>query len=349
MKSIFTGILFSVFFLTTTSYGQDKPETVKDSITVFYNDLLNNLESNYLNRKDVDWNKIKAYALENALKAKDFGTSLKTTTIVFDTIKCNHCQLFSDKGFYSSTLNKPLSISDFSKEFVKELEKRPSFDVKLINKNIGYINMPGMLMINLSQDSLNLETQKMYDKIVELKKSKKIKGWVLDLRFNGGGNVFPMLAALHSLLGDTIVYNAIDNDGVNVSTQRLKNGAIYSNEELQAKVSVSIKPDINIPVAIIVNRITGSSGEDILVAFKNRKNVVFIGDRSNGLLTGNKLIELLFDAKIALTTSYIVDTNNEYREYFIPDIKVIKKDNFEDLSKDENIIKAVEFFETIKE
>lgn len=348
MKTILGIILLSLLFIKNT-YGQDQPQTVTDSITSFYTNLFEKLESKYLKREEVDWQTIKAYAFKNALKAKSFKASLETTTLVFDTIGCNHCQIFSDKGFYSSTLNKSLSADDFSLEFVKELEKRPSFQAKLIGENIGYINMPSMLMINLSQDSLNLETQKMYDQIVAVKKSGKIKGWVLDLRFNGGGNVFPMLAALHPLVGDTIVYNAIDDNGIIISTQRLKNGGIYSNEELQAKVSASVEPNTEIPVAVIFNRLTGSSGEDILVAFKNRKNVIFIGTRSNGLLTGNKLIELPFNSKIALTTSYIVDANNQYKEYFTPDVEVIKKDNFEDLSKDGNIIRALEFFTSKKQ
>ena len=35
--------------------------------------------------------------------------------------------------------------------------------------------MPGMLLINLSQDSLNIKTQEMYDKIVNLKKKENIE------------------------------------------------------------------------------------------------------------------------------------------------------------------------------
>jgi len=349
MKTLLRIILIGFLFITTNIHSQDKLQTVTDSIISFYGDLFEELESKYLKRKEVDWRNIKAYALKNALKAKSFKASLKTTTLVFDTIGCKHCQLFSDKGFYSSTLNKGLSVDDFSIAFVQELEKKPSFDAKLISKNIGYINMPSMLMINLSQDSLNLETQKMYDKIRDVNKSREIKGWVLDLRFNGGGNVFPMLAALHTLLGDTIVYNAIDDNGVNISTQKIKNGGIYSDGKLEAKVSVSVEPDTDVPVALIFNRLTGSSGEDILVAFKNRKNVVFIGSRSNGLLTGNKLIALPFNSKIALTTSYIVDINNQYEAYITPDIEVHKEDNFKDLAKDGNVIRALEFFDTNKQ
>ncbi|WP_282079503.1 S41 family peptidase [Aquimarina algiphila] len=350
MKSIFKGILFSLLLITNV-YGQDKPKTIKDSIAFFYNDLLSNLESKYLNRKEIDWDNIKAYTLKNAFEAKDFETSLKTTTKLFDTIGCNHCELFAEKDSYKSTLNTPLSQDDFSIEFLRALENETgfNFDVKLINKNIGYINMPGMLLINLSQDSLNLKTQKMYDKIVELKKKETIKGWVIDLRFNIGGNAYVMLAALYNLLGDNIVYNSVDINGAKINTNRLENGGFYSGKTLKTKVNISTPPDLQIPVALIIGKMTGSAGEDIAVAFKNRKNVIFIGEKSYGFLTGNDVFELPFNTKIALTMSYIVDVNNKYREYIIPDIEVIKKDNFKDLAKDEKIIRAIAFFETVKE
>jgi len=351
MKSICTSVLFSAFFVVTTSYGQERPETVEDSITVFYSALLNKLESKYLHREDVDWGTIKRHTLENALKAKNLEASLKTASKLFDTIGCNHCGLFSGKKSYESTLKKPLVADDFSEEFQQNLEKKSSweFSVKLINKNIGYINMPGMLLINLSQDSLNIKTQEMYDKIANLKKKEKIEGWVIDLRFNIGGNAYVMLASLHALLGDTIVYKSMDDYGKIVKIQRLDKGGFYSGEELKTKVETSTDPDVTIPVALITSKMTGSAGEDVAVAFKNRKNVLIIGRNTYGFLTGNDMFKLPFNRQAAITLSYIVDAKNKYRAYITPDVKVVKKDNFEELSKDENIIKAVAFIRTIKE
>ena len=339
--------LIVLCFISTISFGQNA--SAKDSISNFYLDFTHQLKSKYLNRSDINWNEVESYALKNALKARTFEESLSTTTLVFDTIGCNHCQLFSEKGFYASTLNKSLSQDDFSREFLLEYQEQPAFEVKLINENIGYIRIPGMLMIDLTQDSLNLETQKMYDEIVDLAKEKKLEGWIIDLRFNTGGNVYPMLASLHYLLGNNIMYKELDASGKISKTNQLKDGGFYSGEELKAKTRVSIKPDLSIPVAIITGKMTGSSGEDIAVAFKNRKNTVFIGEQSYGFLTGNDLVELPYSTKLALTTCYIVDNNDVYREYITPDIAVSKKDNFEDLTKDENVMQAMTFFESLND
>ncbi|MEL7221598.1 MAG: protease/peptidase, partial [Bacteroidota bacterium] len=77
--------------------------------------------------------------------------------------------------------------------------------------------------------------------------------------------------------------------------------------------------------------------------------VIFIGEKSYGFLTANDMFELPFDTKAALTTSYIADKNNKYDPYIMPDVEIIKQDNFEDLTKDGNVLKAMEFFKAKEE
>ncbi|MFD2586972.1 S41 family peptidase [Croceitalea marina] len=347
MKTILRITLLGFLFITLNIQGQNKLHTVKDSITFFYNDLFEKLETKYLKREEVNWNSIKPFIINNATKSESFEKSLHTVPKLLDTIGCNHCELFADTGSYKSTLNKALYADDFSEDFITKLQDNSGyeFEVKLIKKNIGYINMPGMLLINIPQDSLNLKTQKMYDTIIHLKDKESVKGWVIDLRFNIGGNAYVMLTALYDLLGDSVVYNSMDTHGKIIGSNRLENGTFYSNDSLKAKVEVRSKPNLKIPVALITGKMTGSAGEDIAVAFKNRKDVIFIGEPTYGLLTGNDMFELPFNNKIALTLSYVVDEENKYREYITPDIEISKKDNFKDLTKDENIIRAFEFFD----
>ena len=344
MKNYFSTTLVFFFLISNLSFSQKL--STKDSITTFYSHLLDSIQAKYLNSEKVNWKQVKVSTIENAIRANSFEESLNQIIKLFDTIDCNHCELFTDKGSYKSTLNKPLSQDDFSMEFLLKLEKKPSFEVKLINENIGYVIIPGMLMIDLSQNALNIETQKMYDEIAQLAKKNELNGWIIDLRFNIGGNVYPMLAALHSLLGDNIVYNTVDKNGSVILPHRLKNGGFYSGKKLETEAKISVSPNLSVPVAIITGKMTGSAGEDIAVAFKNRTNVIFIGEKSYGLLTGNDLIDFPFNLKLALTTSYISDINNKYEPYITPDVEIIKKDNFEDLLKDQNIIRAIEFFES---
>jgi hypothetical protein len=46
---------------------------------------------------------------------------------------------------------------------------------------------------------------------------------------------------------------------------------------------------------------------------------------------------------MTITTGYDADRNGDFYEYIVPDIKVYKQDNFNDLSLDGNIREAVKF------
>ena len=338
--------LSSILLLTLIfpAFGEEKSD--RDKINEFYTALLTQLESNYLHRSTTDWTLVRTLVSEKTSQVQSFEEALPIVTDVFDAIKCNHCQLFSKENHYTSTLNPQFSQGDFSREFLLEYEKQTPFHVKIIDDNIGYINIPGMLLIDLTHDELNLETQKMYDAIAKTAKENSIKGWVIDLRFNIGGNVYPMLASLHYFLGNNVMYKGLNHLSQVTQSHTLKDGGFYTGKKLEAKANLSIKPNLKTPVALIVGKMTASAGEDILVAFKGRKNTTTIGEKSYGFLTGNDMFDLPYDNKIALTVSYIADQNNIYQKYITPDILISKKDNFEDISKDENIVQALRFIKT---
>jgi len=342
MRSIL--YLVMVINMCSLSSAVGQSQSSQDSIEIFYEELLDNLESKYIYRKDVVWKDIREWTLEKVEKASSLEEAMMEVSPLFDSIKCNHCYLFAPNDYYASSLNKPLKADDFSEAFKEELESKPSFEVKLLDGEIGYINIPGMLMIDLPQDSLNIETQKMYDQVAALIIDVELKAWIVDLRFNTGGNVYPMLAALQPLLGDNIVYKAMGVDGNITMEHRLRDGGFYSGDTLELKIDMPVEANLEIPVALFSRKMTGSSGEDILVAFKDRRNTIVIGEESYGLLTGNDLFELPYDTQVALTTSFIVDANGVYEASIIPDLTVVKQDNFKDLLQDGLVIKAVEFF-----
>ncbi|MEO0339720.1 MAG: S41 family peptidase [Bacteroidota bacterium] len=332
----------------TQSIGQDNAPTSKDSISTFFNTILDALEEQYVDRETTDWPHIRALALDSAFKASTFEGSLDAASLVFDSLACNHCILFAEEAMYGSSLNQPLGQEDFSRPFLLEYEKKPAFSVKVIDDNIGYILIPGMLLIDLPQEELDQKTQEMYDQVVAVAKQQEMRGWIIDLRFNIGGNVYPMLASLHYLLGDNLMYNAMDANGKVGNPHTLKDGGFYSGDRLETKAEVSMKPNTKVPVSLLIGKMTGSAGEDIAIAFKIRGNSTFIGEESYGFLTLNDLVELPYGIKVALTTSYTVDEKGVYRKTIQPDRIVQKKDNFEDQMKDGNIIEAIRFIDNQK-
>lgn len=339
--------LLPVFtFITQLSFGQN-PITLQDSIQVFYDSLFYQMETEYLYRKQVDWESVKTIITTEAQSASNFEEALSYCTLLFDTLQDRHCQIFYQESYFTNSNHPNYTAEDFSESFVQKYnEDGASFEVKMIANQYGYIRIPGMLLIDADVDSLSRVAQGMYDTIINLEESNSIKGWVIDLRFDIGGNAYTMIAALYHLIGNTIVYTALDVDKNVFNKHYLKEGVFYTEDKMEAKIIPQLKPDVTIPVAFIIGKITSSAGEDVAIAFKGRENIIFIGEPSSGYLTGNDKVELPFGVTMAMTTGYIADRNANYVERIIPSVIIEKQDDFENLETDPNIIEAMKFIES---
>ena len=324
--------------------------TVQDSIQIFSDSLFSKLKKNYLFTDNVSWSTIKNSFEENALASSTFEESLKNSKDVFDSIECDHCMLFSENGFYPATQKKSLLYKDYSYEFSLKHSQGVAFSASKLNDAYGYIIIPKMLFLDLSQEELNAKAQEMYDKIVMLNKNNDLKGWIIDLRFNTGGDSYLLINALQHLLGDKVVYNELNIHKEIEKVNKLENGKFYSGEKIKIQVETTYKnPDITTPVALIIGNWTASAGETIVLAFDGRENVIKIGEPTYGHLTGNDLFELPFNIKAPLTTVYLSNMYGNYSENLDPDIYVKEENcNFKNLLKDQNIIEAIRFIDSKK-
>lgn len=132
-------------------------------------------------------------------------------------------------------------------------------------------------------------------------------GWIIDLRTNYGGNMWPMLAALTPLLPDGTLMQFIDRDG-NPSTANSDGNKVYFDDELAAMASGVDYEDLNRPVAIIQANGTASSAEALILSFSARNGVRTFGAKSAGLVTGN-VVKSLSDGTVLRVTRTNMATN----------------------------------------
>ena len=187
----------------------------------------------------------------------------------------------------------------------KSVNELITFRSKLLNKDIGYIFMRGFS----SGDSISI--QKYADSLqheIKLIDNKNIKGWIVDLRENSGGNCWPMLTGLGPILGNGICGYFIYNNGEK-SSWFYKNGESGVNSSTITKVSKKPYKLINEqnPIAVLTSPRTGSSGEIVTTAFHNKKNTRSFGKSTAGLTTGNAQFKLRDGSIIFLTTSIYAD------------------------------------------
>jgi C-terminal processing protease CtpA/Prc len=155
--------------------------------------------------------------------------------------------------------------------------------------------------------------------------NKNIRGWILDLRNNTGGNCWPMLAGLGPLLSNGIC-------GYFIDSKQNKSGWYYNNGaagvDSITKTRVSIEPYSLIKkesqIAVLTGPKTASSGEVVVTSFREKANTKSFGESTSGLSTGNTNYQLSDGSMILLTTSIYADRQgNLYGGKIVPDSLVI--------------------------
>lgn len=128
----------------------------------------------------------------------------------------------------------------------------------------------------------------------------KIKGVVLDLRGNTGGDMGPMATAVSSLLPDgELVYYHYRSYDVQVT---LKNGVV-SNAGTGGK-SLYPEEKLNVPVAILTDDMTASSGEALTLCFRGLENTRTFGAPTAGYTSVNMLYNMYDGAQMYLTVAF---------------------------------------------
>jgi carboxyl-terminal processing protease len=315
---------------------------VADSINVFYKALFKSLKVGYLHRRSVDWKSVEDETYTNLQSYNTFNTSLKEITHLFDKIEATHCMVYRGNDKYTVT-RKVISKDHYSTQWKSKYDSKPQFELKVIDGKYGYILMPGMVFSDNSAKHMSQIAQPMYDEILKVKTANNIKGWIIDLRFNTGGNSAPMLLALYDFLGNTDIWAELDEKKKLVRKFKLSGGSYIQKSQTIAAIEPNGKLLDKEKVALITGIFTGSSGEVTALAFKGRQNTIFIGENTAGYTTGNVTWPLPFDTFIALTTGYDSDRNGNYYPHISPDVVVSKQDNFQDLMSDGNVQEAIKF------
>ena len=164
---------------------------------------------------------------------------------------------------------------------------------RMLEGNLGYLEIPALLGSDpvLAQRYIASITHSLYEG-----SRAGARGWVVDLRANRGGNMWPMLAGLEPLLrGQTLGWFQY-RDG----TRRA-----WRNETRDPAAAVG---DLGrLPVAVLLSRNTASSGEAVAVAFRGRPETRSFGTPTRGLSTGNAGYPLQDGTVLQLTTTVFVD------------------------------------------
>ncbi len=197
-----------------------------------------------------------------------------------------------------------------------------AFPTYKVIDSCGYILVPPFHGGNPKQmtayaDSLQAAIETLY--------STSIKGWIVDLRQNTGGNMEPMIAGLGPLFSDEKLGALIDVAG-SPDAWYYKNGRYYGDDYEGWTVSKPYQLPAALPIAVLTSPQTGSSGEIVVISFIGNKKTRSFGQPTWGLTTGNGSFELKDGSKIFLASTIMADRNNiQYTTSIPPDVVVEDK------------------------
>ncbi len=153
------------------------------------------------------------------------------------------------------------------------------------------------------------------------------RAWIVDLRRDRGGNMWPMLTGAGPLLGDGLLGTFIDADGSTTRWLYERGTTLYQQAHMdtpqafmQASDPVPTFDPHTTPVAVLTSELTGSSGEMTLIAFRGRPRTRTFGARSSGEITGVAIHELSDGALLGIAESIAADRSGQsYASAIEPD------------------------------
>jgi carboxyl-terminal processing protease len=157
-------------------------------------------------------------------------------------------------------------------------------------------------------------------------------GWIVDLRKNPGGNMWPMLLGLGPLIGTGVIgyFDSGQNSRLGWFHRRNAVGVREQNGDEHVLCQLDAEQPLDCsaaPAAVLIGEATASSGEALAVAFRGRPNTCFVGEKTNGLSSSNRPFELSDGAELWLTVAYFADRNGVRYESGLEPDQVVVDDN----------------------
>ncbi len=304
-------VWFSDFEVKTTPIDDRKPSKLALQYISSACDIIVN---NSLVRDSINISSLKEIALKIAGPAKKYSDCFLAVNYLLESLRPfgDHHSFFMSAAEMKNWKNEGSQVSKIEFPTYKGID------------SCGYILVPpfhggNAKLMTAYADSLQKGIQNL--------SNSKIKGWIVDLRQNTGGNMEPMIAGLGPLFSSEKLGSLVDVNGKSDSWY-YKDGRYYGDGYKGWIVSKPIKLTSFLPIAVLTGNQTGSSGEVVAISFIGNSNTKSFGQPTWGLTTGNGSFELKDGSQIFLASTIMTDRNgNQYTASINPDFLIEDKTN----------------------
>ncbi|MBA4853800.1 S41 family peptidase [Emticicia sp. BO119] len=258
MKQLLYLLLLTIVTITHSACQKDAEPATNPEVEAYLNTLMSNMERYSINRKTINWETFRKNILTKAKGAQsiDDVKAKEAIQLALIQLEDSHSFFITSKGEYV-TYKKTLNCTS------------PTPVIPTPGKEIGYVKVGTFSGSNLSEEANNYA--RAIQEAIKAADNDAIKGWIVDLRDNRGGNMWPMLVGIGPILGEGTAGYFIDPDNL-AYDWGYKNGSAGGVQ--LSNPYVLKKP--NPKVAVLIDEATASSGEAIAIAFKARSETSFL-------------------------------------------------------------------------
>lgn len=291
----------------------DPDPTLGPAAELYLIAALDIMETKSVRRYEIDWPEFRE-TTRSAAEAAGAQNAADTHPMLVDALA-----RIGDNHSFFVPAGSPFRVSGPSMDLRPTPTSPASVDpsAQRIAPGIGYVDVPAFSGGGPAGDSVADEYHRLIESVDTLEAMCR---WVVDVRGNTGGNMWPMIAGIGPILGEGSIGFFVDPDSlINVWYYEEGRAGIDAGFIARAETPYVLRSPLP-NVAVLTDSLTASSGEAVAVAFRGRAGARSFGEATWGVSTANEGFQLSDGSLMFLTTTTMADrTGMVYGRELPPD------------------------------
>jgi carboxyl-terminal processing protease len=275
--------------------------------------VLAHAESTSLYRNRVPWAATRARIHTLADTASSIAALVPALRHLFASMGDEHARLYLSGRVLAYYYGEPKPrLRGFNRDLQQQIQTASVFPFRavLAAPGVGYVRIVGLPMGDNAAMAKRIE-----DAVCALHREGATR-WIVDLRYNGGGNLNPMAEGIAAILGDGVVGGRAGLTPQEQGEWRVTQGD-FVNEGYSIELPNGCTMPEHVPVAVLIGVHTASSGEALAVMFKGRPNTRFFGGKTLGLITVTDWTVINDSTAMTISVGYYRDRTGRVYDEFV--------------------------------
>ena len=301
------GAMFAPAALAIGAAQLSTPAPMSPEAQAYLDTAIALFREQHINSSKMDWQALTQKAYAAAAGAKTSGDTYPAIRLIIKELGEKHTFFREPDQARADTTGKQ-SGTALPQAF------HPPEAVRLKGR-IAAITLPGF-MGSPEQGQMYANAGKAE---IDRLKADGVCRFVVDLRPDKGGNMYPMITAVSGLLGEGFL-GMFENAHKQFTPWMIRAGVATVGPTASPPVMPRTKGPAELPVAVLIGSSTASAGEFTGMSFEGRPDTRFFGSPSAGYVTANQPALLSDGAVIVMTSGWGIDRRGKrYTDRIDPD------------------------------